>query len=280
MTKLLKNAGIYVLCNRNNGNCYVGKDENLGSRAKRHLALKDPGCEAIHNAIKKHGANNFDVELIRYPNISHEALCEVETWKIRQLRSHRSQGGYNLTFGGDGLDPETAREIARKQVADGTHHWLGDNNPVHKQMAEGTHNFQDSGFHKTHREVYQENGREVNRKRVADGTHPFLGGEIQSESNRKRVAEGTHNFLGDNNPNHKRITDGTHNFFDPQVRQKRLYAHRLAFKNRRREFYQWVSVILTAKSVCEERIYQKHTREGFFDKEIPDTSKSKQLDLF
>ena len=208
MTKLLKNAGIYILTNRVNGKCYVSKDKKLGSRAEQHLSLKSPSCPAIHNAIKKYGRNAFDVQLIPYPNISDKALCEVERWKIRQFGSHRSEGGLNLTGGGDGFDSKTARE--------------------------------------------------TNLKRVAEGTHPFLGGDIQ----RKRVAEGTHNFL------------------DPQFHRKRAYTQKIRAKNRRREFYRRVSVILTAKSVCEERLYRKRIREGFFDKEIPDMSKSEQLDLF
>ena len=177
MTKLLKCAGIYILTNSVNGNCYVGKDVKLGSRAKRHLSLKTPGCRAIHRAIKKHGRNAFEVQLIPYPNISHDALCEVERWKIRQLGSHGSHGGYNLTFGGDGVDSETVSENNLKRVADGTHNLLGG---------------------------------EINRKRVADGTHHLLGGEIARENALKRVVDGTHNLLG-GEINRKRVADSTHN---------------------------------------------------------------------
>jgi len=52
---------------------------------------------------------------------------------------------------------EGAKEVAKRRVADGTHHLLGPSN---------------------------------NNKRVANGTHPFLGGELQNE----RIAAGTHNF--------------------------------------------------------------------------------------
>ena len=268
MTKLLKCAGIYVLTLHNTAKCYVGKDTRLGSRAERHLALKEPDCPAIHKAIKKYGRNAFDVELIHYPNISDKALREVERWKIKQFGSHKSKGGYNLTWGGEGFDSETSRETQRKRVADGTHPFLGsefarENN--RKRVEAGTHPFLDSEF-----------ARENSLKRLKNGTHPFLG----SKSSRERVKNGTHNFLGGEIQREmalKRVEDGTHPFLDPQFHQRRVYTQKIKRKNRRREFYRWVSVILTAKSVCEERIYQKRTREGFFDKEIPNMSNAGQL---
>ena len=236
MTKLLKKAGIYVLRKCNSSKCYVGKDHNLGKRARQHLALKNPSCRAIYKAIKKYGADAFDVELIPYPNISHEALYAVEKWKIKQLGSHGSQGGYNLTWGGDGFDPETAREVARKTAQ--------------KRLADGTHHFLDSDFQ-----------RENQLKRVADGTNPFLGGEIARENQLKQLSDGTHNFL------------------DKAVSRRGHYVHRMKRKAQRRELYRIYATILTAKSVCEERIYRKRIREGFFDVEIPDTSNAEQQEV-
>ena len=98
-----RNPGIYVITHRNTGKKYVGKDYKLPNRPNRHLVGKDPSCKRVHNAVMMHGRDAFDVEIIRYPGISPEALCEVEKLKIRQYKSHRSQGGYNLTWGGDGV---------------------------------------------------------------------------------------------------------------------------------------------------------------------------------
>ena len=250
--KLLKNAGIYILRNRDNGKCYVGKDSNLGRRVKEHLALKSQSCKLIHRAIKAHGADTFDVELIHYPNISPETLNQVEKWKIRQLNAHYSQGGYNITWGGDGVDSETARANALKRIEEGfSHQFLGDKNPSPKRIADGTHHFLNSNFQ-----------REINRKRVANGTHNFQDGEKARANNLKRFADGTHHFL------------------DKAFKSRRTYLCRLNCKNKRREFYHWVSIILTAKSVCEERIYRKRQREGYFDMSIPDTSNANQLILF
>ena len=287
--KLLKNAGIYVLRKRDNSKCYVGKDHRLGDRVKQHLALNAPKCKAIHNAIKKHGAEAFDVELMHYPNISMEALKAVEKWKIRRLKSHYTQGGYNLTWGGDGLDPETARENALKAFADGTHPFL------------------DSEFQRAN-----------NLKRVANGTHHFLGGEIPRKAQRKRVNEGTHHFLGgeiarkviasvllaahiiflgvkfsENGFKKEHIIFWVVKSKEKPVSSSFLTALTTSLTSLFRVvggmligfilktegviYTAYTRALLTAKSVCEERIYRKRTREGYFDVSIPDTSKSEQL---
>jgi hypothetical protein len=60
-----------------------------------------------------------------------------------------------------GWTSEDARERALERIEQGTHHFLGENNPVHKQLANGTHNF--SG----------ENNPSI--AKVANSTHHLLG---------------------------------------------------------------------------------------------------------
>ena len=241
MTKL-ENAGIYVLRCRPTGKYYVGKDVNLGKRVKQHLVLKEPNCPAIHAAIKKHGADAFDVELIPYPGISSEALKAIEKWKIRQLDSYCN--GYNRTEGGDGIGSETAREINLKRVEDGTHNFLDEDfqretrernrEAQRRYVEEGTHHFLDEDFQRKR----GERSRESQRKRVEKGTHPFLGGERSRESQRKRVAKGTHHLLDPewhrrqrhSNPaldpewqkvnQRKRVTNGTHHFLSGEIQRE------------------------------------------------------------
>lgn len=98
--KMKKQQGIYVLTNRVNGKSYVGKDVNLGSRVKEHLRLQCPGCVMIHRAIKKYGAENFDVKLIPYPGVSLEELSAIEVQTISEYDAY--EDGYNLTKGGEG----------------------------------------------------------------------------------------------------------------------------------------------------------------------------------
>ena len=55
----MKNPGIYIITNRFDSMQYVGKDVNLPSRSKQHLAGKSPQCPYIHNAIMKYGKDAF-----------------------------------------------------------------------------------------------------------------------------------------------------------------------------------------------------------------------------
>ena len=106
----MKNPGIYILTSPS-GKQYVGLDSDMPNRAKKHLRGASKDCRAIHAAIKKHGAENFSVEYIRYPGISREALNAVEKWKIAQLNTI-APNGYNLTDGGEsGSHSEESREM-------------------------------------------------------------------------------------------------------------------------------------------------------------------------
>lgn len=106
----MKNAGIYVLTCKVNGKQYVGKGHKLPQEARLKLAGKRPKCRLIHRAIQKYGAENFDLELIPYPNISKEALVAVERWKIKQYGS-LAKNGYNLKDGDErGLVSDETRQ--------------------------------------------------------------------------------------------------------------------------------------------------------------------------
>ena len=280
----MKNPGLYILTSPS-GKQYVGKDSNLPSRATQHFSSKSSNCRLIHRAIKKYSAAAFDVETIRYPGISHEALDAVERWKIKQLQTLAPKG-YNLTEGGEGgkhseetrqklskaafqrvadgthpfLGGEVSRRNVSKQMKNGTHPFLGENNPVHKRVADGTHNFL---------------GGEIQRKRAKDGTHPFLGGEIQRETQRKRVADGTHPFLDGENQRRtqkKRLEDGTHPWLGEN--------HPAKQRTRKRQKAEWCYIIAVSRFWYEIHDYTLKRRAEFLSKDIPDTSNAEQEHLF
>ena len=137
---------------------------------------------------------------------------------IDHLAIHMSQGDWMAAAritSRMGLTSDIRSDLIRnsnlERVANGTHNFLGFNNPIHKKIADGTaHSL----------------GPELNQKRVENGTHNFLGDKNPSHNriingthnflgpatNQKRIDNGTHNLVGDKNPTHKRIADGTHNF--------------------------------------------------------------------
>ena len=220
---------IYIATNAVNGKQYVGKSINNPYKERipkhKHARGENP---AFHNAIQKYGFDNFTWDVVRYPNASQEALNAIECWHIAKLNTFRPVG-YNLTKGGDGVDPEICKETQKKRLADGTHHFLGDKNPsrtpegkerhsqnARQRVADGTHPF--SGKQGSHLAT------EKNLRRVTEGKNPFAG-EQGSQLQKKRIKDGTHSLLGDNNPNRtpegrervkqlnlQRISDGTHPF--------------------------------------------------------------------
>lgn len=95
----MKNPGIYILTCKINGKKYVGLDSQLPKRINHHLNGHS-NCRYIQNALKKHGTNAFDIEIIQYPGISPKALSEIERITISKLNT-LAPNGYNLTTGGE-----------------------------------------------------------------------------------------------------------------------------------------------------------------------------------
>lgn len=100
---------IYLITNKVNGKKYVGKTQKgYLNRFKEHLRAYGHGeRQYLHCAMNKYGAENFTVELL--------AQVEDDSWEfwekyyISQLHTHYSEGGYNVTRGGDSNpmnDPE------------------------------------------------------------------------------------------------------------------------------------------------------------------------------
>jgi group I intron endonuclease len=96
-------AIIYLLRNTENGKRYVGKTRRpLEVRWRGHLASARRGDTRmlISRALTAHGAIAFERQVLE--ECADDVLETREIHWIRELHSHVSEGGYNLTFGGDG----------------------------------------------------------------------------------------------------------------------------------------------------------------------------------
>ena len=112
---------IYKIENKINGKCYIGQTSNFKERLYSHNSKLQNGFDnPLYNAIRKYGASNFSVKVIR-KDIKTRHIDACERSCIRKYNSLHPNG-YNLTTGGDGVkDPsdETRRKLsesAKKRV--------------------------------------------------------------------------------------------------------------------------------------------------------------------
>jgi group I intron endonuclease len=97
---------LYKITRRETGQSYIGISTNARKRKNTHwwIANKKPPrfFQLVHKVVAKYGRAAFDFEIIACSRDYTAALC-AERALIRQWRSHVSDGGYNLTLGGEGL---------------------------------------------------------------------------------------------------------------------------------------------------------------------------------
>lgn len=97
-------AIVYLLHNTVNDKLYVGKTvRTLDIRWKGHVngANRDASDMMICRAIRKYGTGAFERRILE--ECCESVVNEREKFWIAELKTHVSQGGYNLTFGGEGL---------------------------------------------------------------------------------------------------------------------------------------------------------------------------------
>lgn len=122
-------SGIYCLENSINGKKYIGQAENLEKRRREH-GYKDrsKGCHALRNAFEKYGYDKFIYSIVEECPI--EMLDEREIFWIKELHSHTTEWGYNISWGGN--TPQRGRkhtEEEKKKISDGQPRLKGPDHP-------------------------------------------------------------------------------------------------------------------------------------------------------
>lgn len=97
---------IYIYTNKINNHQYVGQTNNLQKRYNGHKSDSfNPNSHSynypLHAAIRKYGLENFSFEVIEEVDNIEEANIREQYW-IKEKHSHVSEGGYNITLGGEG----------------------------------------------------------------------------------------------------------------------------------------------------------------------------------
>lgn len=172
---------IYKIINRVNGKYYIGQTNNLEKRWKGHLqyAENESGF-LIHSAIRKHGSENFEFEMIEA--CEDEDANELEKKWILHYESFDK--GYNLTSGGDSEFKRSELTIQRMseskrghEVSEETRKKIGDANRGRVMSKEAREKM--SRSRKGH-EVSEETREKIREKHV---------GKNVSDETRKRISE-------------------------------------------------------------------------------------------
>lgn len=92
---------IYLITNLINNKQYVGKTQKgYQNRFKSHCnAFKNGVRTHIACAIHKYGAENFKIELLK--QVEDDSWEYWENFYIKELHTHTSENGYNMSWGGD-----------------------------------------------------------------------------------------------------------------------------------------------------------------------------------
>lgn len=117
---------VYKITNKINNKIYIGKtkeynkDKYFGieGRFKNHLRFAKSGakhCPKLYNAIRKHGEENFMIELIE--TTTEDDIDNKEIYHIKEFNSTHNDIGYNIALGGGGRSVVNVDDIVRTKIS-------------------------------------------------------------------------------------------------------------------------------------------------------------------
>ena len=196
----------YIMRNRTSGKLYACQ-----TTAKNMDRYCGSGEYWMGHCTKHGGHNRDNIEVVEQTWCTEKT--DAQAWLDRLEASVPDYWNDNPKWANRVLENtednpfagEAGRALARKRIAEGTHHLAGEagselnRKTALKRIAEGTH------------PLAGQAGSAFQRKRVAEGTHP-LAGQAGSALQRKIIAEGRHPFAGEagSKNNLKRVAEGTH----------------------------------------------------------------------
>ena len=99
--------GIYIIRNKINGKCYIGKTNNIKRRFIEHRTIYHETNKSLKLAYKKYGLENFSFEVLEECTV--ERLNEREIYYIKKIKPE-----YNRTSGGDGSSGHKLSEHTKR----------------------------------------------------------------------------------------------------------------------------------------------------------------------
>src|SRR5258706_10432113 len=124
------NSGIYCIENKTDTKKYIGQAQDIGRRYKRHmreLRKNKSNNKHLQRAWNKYGEENFIFYIIEECDI--ESLDKKEIYYIKKLKSHSSENGYNISWGGNApMRGVFVTDEHRKHLSESL---SGDKNPMY-----------------------------------------------------------------------------------------------------------------------------------------------------
>lgn len=124
-------CGIYKITRKDTEQAYIGLSENIERRWYEHIHKPQLKHSYIDRAIKKYGADRFDLEIIEELPNDRNLLMEREAYWVKYYNTYKDDFHYNLTPAGD-FSPMKVPEIAAKVSKANS----GKNNPMFGKIGE------------------------------------------------------------------------------------------------------------------------------------------------
>ena len=106
-------CGIYKITRKDTGQCYIGLSEDIEKRWYDHIHCPKLKNSRIDRAIRKHGEDKFDLEIIEELSNDKPLLMKREKHWVAHYNTYKDKNHYNLTPGGD-FCPAKLPEIRAK----------------------------------------------------------------------------------------------------------------------------------------------------------------------
>ena len=170
-------CGIYLITHKDTSQKYVGQSVDIARRWRHHIRGYDLEHSRVERAIRKHGVDKFDFQILTELPNDIKTLNIHEKYWIKFYNTYEDKNHYNLTPGGD-FNPMRVPEIARRMSGEnhsffGQHHTL----ETRRKISESRMGI---GRGKRNLAVSESNHRRTGRN------HPLYGKNPSEETLRKQ----------------------------------------------------------------------------------------------
>ena len=174
-----KDHKIYKYTNRVNGKVYIGRTCQTLEKRARYNGSGYKECPHFWNAIKKHGWNNFYVEILEEGLTDLEASA-MELFYIKKYDSSNKDKGYNICDDESCHEYRTYKDSTRRKLS------IASTNQKVSEETKKKISLKNKGKKLT----------EEHRKKISESNK----GKVTSEQTRKKISENHADISGDKNP--------------------------------------------------------------------------------